>query len=163
MEFPSQRTKIYEEIERLPGPDRNLAEHALKWVYASPHLLTTEEIMFAVRVVQTTDGSLSFIHAIQERNMIRMCKNLLIVDSDGYWRFFHLSAQEYLDKKIGFGGKFQDTHLFCAEICFHSLLLSFDPQNIDFAEADPIEYENPSRFENPFHPANPFSRHCQLY
>lgn len=155
--------KIYEEIQRLPGPDRELAECALKWVYASPQLLTTEEIMSALRVVQKKDGSLSTIGGIEERSLKRMCKNLLIVDSDDHWRFFHLSAREYLDSKVGFRITSQEAHLFCAEICTRSLLLSFDPQDTKFPNPGPTKGANPDRLESPFHPANPFSRHCQVY
>ncbi|KAJ5115972.1 hypothetical protein N7456_000320 [Penicillium angulare] len=152
--------RIYDDIQNLAPPDQELAKRALKWVYASPKLLSTEEILSGIRVEA---GSLKSVPAIEERDLLSMCKNLLIIDYAG-WRFFHLSAREYLDSKIGFGGNPQkEAHSFCAEICFRSLLLSFDPDNANFAQAHPSEFWNPDRFKSPFHPANPFSRHCQIY
>ncbi|KAJ6007575.1 hypothetical protein N7540_011551 [Penicillium herquei] len=153
--------RIFEDIKRFPDPDQEIVEHTLKWVYAAPGLLHTEEILSAIRV-RVKDGSLTFTHAVNKETLLSMCRNLLIVDSEEQWRFCHLSAREYLDNKVESTGNFSETRSLCAEICFRTLLLSFNSQHTVFNQSN-TEHKNHHRFKIPFHPANPFSRHCQLY
>ncbi|KAJ5737600.1 NACHT nucleoside triphosphatase [Penicillium malachiteum] len=42
--------RIFEDIKWFPDPDQELVEHTLKWIYAAPGLLQTEEILSAIRV-----------------------------------------------------------------------------------------------------------------
>ena len=154
--------RIFQDIKQFPDPDQDLVEHTLKWIYAAPGLLQTEEILSAVRV-RVKDDSLKFIQPVNKETLLSMCKNLLIVDSEDQWRFCHLSVREYLDNEVKSTETFSDTRSFCAIICFRTLLLSFDPEGKIFSQANLTEEKNLDRFENPFHPANPFSRHCQFY
>ncbi|KAJ5626711.1 hypothetical protein N7528_004138 [Penicillium herquei] len=151
--------RILEDIKRFPSPEPELVEHTLKWVYSAPGLLQTEEILSAIRI-RVKNGSLILINAVNRETLLSMCRSLLVVDSNDQWRFCHLSAREYLDKKVESNENFSDASSLCAEICFRTLLLSFNPQNTVFARA---ENKNPDRFKTPFHPANPFSRYCQVY
>ncbi|TEY50790.1 hypothetical protein BOTCAL_0272g00020 [Botryotinia calthae] len=155
--------RFFKGIKQSPIPEQELVEHTLKWVYAAPGLLQTDEILSAIRV-RVKDGNLTFINSVNKETLLLMCSSLLIVDSEDQWRFCHLSVREYLNGyMIEPTGKWSDPSSFCAEICFRTLLLSFNPQDTVFAQADPTEEENHDRLKNPFHPANPFSRHCQLY
>lgn len=154
--------RIFEDIKEFPDPDQELVEHTLKWIYAAPGLLQTEEILSAVRV-RVKDDSLKSIQPVNKETLLSMCKNLSIVDSEDQWWFCHLSVREYLDNEVKSTETFSDARSFCAKICSRTLLLSFDPEDKIFSQANPTEENNLDRLENPFHPANPFSRHCQFY
>ena len=161
--------RIMSHIEKNPFLDAQMAKRALKWVLAAPEPLTTEEITCAARINIEMD-SLDLKDEMIPESLLAICENLLMIDSEGRWRFFHLSVREYLKEKQGFKN---EAHSFCAEVCFLSLMRTFEnPCNIlyvsesEFAALDMPEPSGPSAFielkdTDPFQPWSSFSFHIQ--
>ncbi|KAJ5963671.1 Aldehyde dehydrogenase C-terminal [Penicillium vulpinum] len=148
--LPKGLDEMYNQIHlkihtRFP-PERAIAERTLKWVLCSPYPLTTEELLSAARMSIEKD-SIKMGGCIQQESLLAICENLLIVDIDDRWRFFHLSAREYLEKSHE--TPHHKARSYCAQVCLLSLMKTFGPATLS------------SGSENPFNKANPFSEHNQ--
>ncbi|OQD95096.1 hypothetical protein PENSOL_c022G06704 [Penicillium solitum] len=137
--------QIYRKIHTRFPPEQAIAERALKWVLCTPYPLTSEELLSAACMcIEKENMKLS--SCIQQESLLSICENLVVVDTDGRWRYFHLSAREYLEKTYGI---YQQAHFYCAQVCLLSLMRTFGPATL------------PGSSEDPFNQAHPFSRHTQ--
>lgn len=137
--------QIYRKIHTRFPPEQAIAERALKWVLCTPYPLTSEKLLSAACMcIEKENMKLS--SCIQQESLLSICENLVVVDTDGRWRYFHLSAREYLEKTYGI---YQQAHFYCAQVCLLSLMRTFGPATI------------PGSSEDPFNQAHPFSRHTQ--
>ncbi|KAJ6007422.1 NACHT nucleoside triphosphatase [Penicillium herquei] len=118
----SQRyDRIYADIEAHSLLDANMAKHTLQWVMSAPEPLLTNEIIYAVRMGIEND-KIKLKGEISPESLLAICENFIMVDSRSRWRFFHLSARDYLKEKP----RFQDeAHSHCSQVCFLSLMQTF--------------------------------------
>ncbi|CAG8890998.1 unnamed protein product [Penicillium egyptiacum] len=137
--------QIYRKIQTRLSPEQAIAECALNWVLCTPYPLTSEELLSAVRMAIEKDN-IKLRSSVQQESLLSICENLLIVDTDGRWRFFHLSAREYL---VEIPGIYQRARSYCAQVCLLSLMRTSDPATL------------PGSFEDPFNQIHPFSHHTQ--
>lgn len=137
--------QIYRKIHTRFPPEQAIAERALKWVLCTPYPLTSEELLSAARMCIEKEN-IKLGSCIQQESLLSICENLLVVDTDGRWRYFHLSAREYLEKTYDI---YQQARSYCAQVCLLSLMRTFGPETL------------PGSLEDPFNQAHPFSWHTQ--
>ncbi|KAJ6179439.1 hypothetical protein N7519_009900 [Penicillium mononematosum] len=137
--------QIYRKIQTRFPPEQAIAERTFKWVLCSPYPLTSEELLSAARMAIEKDD-IKLASCVKQETLLSICENLLIVDTDGRWRFFHLSAREYLEKALEM---YQNAHSYCAQVCLLSLMRTFGPETL------------PGSSQDPFDETHPFSHHAQ--
>ncbi|OQE91830.1 hypothetical protein PENNAL_c0008G02558 [Penicillium nalgiovense] len=137
--------QIYRKIQSRFPPEQAIAERTFKWVLCTPYPLTSEEILSAARMAIEKDD-IKLTSYVQQESLLSICENLLIVDTDGRWRFFHLSAREHLGTTLGI---YQQAHSYCAQVCHLSLMRTFGPETL------------PGSSQDPFNEAHTFSHHTQ--
>lgn len=153
--------QIYSRIQDRPPPERELAERTIKWVMCAPSLLSSEELLGAVRISLEED-QIKLVNRVQQKSLLSICENLFMVDSEGKWRFFHLSAREYFETTLD---QAHPAFSFCAQVCFRSLINTFSSTNI--SKIDPKSGQSSSDLlfnsaRDPFDPKHPFSKHIQF-
>ncbi|KAJ5524013.1 Aldehyde dehydrogenase C-terminal [Penicillium frequentans] len=149
--------RINQKIHSRPAPEMEMAHRTIQWVMAAPDPLTSEELLSAIRIKIENDA-IKLKDPVDQEVLLFICENLLIVDANGQWRFFHLSVREYLQKIPEFNQ--QELHS-CAHVCFLSLIRTFgntEPESFP----DKID-SNPSseHLKDPFNVTNAFSQHIQ--
>ena len=88
--------EIYRNIQNRDPHDRNLAENAFKLVASARQALDKEDLLRGIQFDSQTD---SFHAAITDSQLLNLCHNLLIFDSETQvWRFSHLSVTEYFEE-----------------------------------------------------------------
>jgi hypothetical protein len=137
-----------------------LAERTIKWVMCASTLLSSGELLGAVRI--SLENQLKLVNRVQRDSLLSICENLFMVDSEGKWRFFHLSAREYFETTHHLT---QPAFSFCAQVCFRSLINTFGDY---FSEIDPNSSQSYSDilvngYQDPFLARHPFSKHIQFY
>ncbi|KAJ5657785.1 uncharacterized protein N7484_001434 [Penicillium longicatenatum] len=145
--------KVWRGIEKQRKSDQTLTIRALRWVMSASKPLTSDELLWAVRV-DTAKDVFSLNGKIDEDGLLSLCGNLLVVDSKlKVWRFSHLSVQEYIEKKPDW--TLPQTHHELASACL--LLLNdtyekIDPDTVSSppegskASADLFDLANPFQF-----------------
>ncbi|KGO61281.1 NACHT nucleoside triphosphatase [Penicillium expansum] len=93
--------RIFSDIEAHSLLDAQMAKRTLQWVISAPELLTTDEIVCAARM-GIENNEIALKSDISPESLLAICENLLMVDSKGQWRFFHLSVRDYLKGKPRF-------------------------------------------------------------
>jgi len=97
---------IYTQIDQTQTYGRDVAIKTLKWLLCAQRLLSVEEFLAAVDVVDDSSSSESgeddghgqadSLDSL-ENNVLRLCRNLVILDSkQRTFRFAHQSVREYL-------------------------------------------------------------------
>ncbi|KAJ5747857.1 Aldehyde dehydrogenase C-terminal [Penicillium nucicola] len=142
--------QIYQEIQDRPLPDRQLAERALYWILSAPGLLKVDDLLSAI-CLSIENENVKVKSRVRQEVLISVCENLLIIDKHGYWRFFHLSVREYLEKKLDLG---QKANSYCAKVCFLSLMHTFGQNGLDLT-SDELKLPSPSA--DPLHMESNFS------
>lgn len=156
--------QIHNKIREQASSEQGIAERALKWMISSPRLLKTDELLPAVCMI-IEEGDIKLKSPLNPQTLLSICENLLIVDSNDEWRFFHLSAREYFEKVEG---ERERARSHCAQICLLYLMRVFDPE----APFEPVELRPSSSFlrekteehkvpGNPFDIQHPFFDHAQ--
>ncbi|THZ22360.1 ankyrin [Aureobasidium pullulans] len=99
---------IFDRITRSGPSSREIAESVLRWLLVSRRPLTTTTILEAVSEAGDSD--------LEKNEVLDVCRNLVVADDEtDTFRFAHLSVQEFLQKKEGFG---EDAlHTFAALRC----------------------------------------------
>ena len=107
--------EIYDNIEIRRGKSgHEIAIRAFSWVMAACKPLTGQEILDAVSIEPDGDD-IPIERALDEQALSTLCRNFLVVDSQGLWRFSHFSAVEYLRDKEQCD--FEKIHLLAAKTC----------------------------------------------
>ncbi|CAG7957123.1 unnamed protein product [Penicillium olsonii] len=107
--------EIYDNIERRHGKfEQEIAIRAFLWVVAACKPLTGQEILDAVSF--NPDGNdIPRERVLDKKELSILCRNFLLEDSQGLWRFSHFSVVEYLrDRQQCNLGK---AHLLAAKTC----------------------------------------------
>ena len=158
--------QLHNEILDHAPSERAIAERAFKWVLSSPRLLTSAELLSAVRMV-IEDERIKLKSPLQSDILISICENLLVVDSNDEWRFFHLSAREYFESKES---EKERGNSHCAQICLVYLMQVFDPQvrfkPVELHSSISIERaatDDPQSQKDPFDIKHPFFDHAQNF
>ncbi|KAJ5841875.1 hypothetical protein N7534_011705 [Penicillium rubens] len=87
--------EVWSEIGKLEEPDQSLTKRALLWAMSACKPMTSDELLYAIRVDPTGDLPLLLDEEIDEQGLLSLCKNLLVIDSQlNVWRFAHLSVRE---------------------------------------------------------------------
>lgn len=147
--------RIMSQIEDNSFLDSQMAKRVLKWVMSAPEPLETEAITCAARINIQNDN-IDLKSEMSSESLLAICENLLMIDSEGRWRFFHLSVREYLKEKQEFK---HEAYLFCAKVCFLSLMKTFESP---LSSSDSLEsLEASQATKSPFDPAGCFALHLQ--
>ncbi|RAK99918.1 uncharacterized protein BO80DRAFT_426008 [Aspergillus ibericus CBS 121593] len=115
---------IYSKIVNGRPHDRDLANRAFMWVMAAARPLHRVELLQAIRI-DPDQTTLNMCAAITEDSLQTLCRNLLVLDSQGLWRISHLSVAEYFESRHGWTPPV--TSLMASKVC---LLLLLDAPNL---------------------------------
>ncbi|KAI0547823.1 hypothetical protein F4679DRAFT_552833 [Xylaria curta] len=111
--------EIYSKIQNGHRHERSLADNAFKWVACAKEPLSSEELLAAIRLNSDKD-TFDLSDAITESQLLHLCNNLLVLDSQQYvWRFSHLSVTEYFEQHHWTLAK---AHCHAASVCLKFLI-----------------------------------------
>jgi hypothetical protein len=123
---------IYTQIDQTQTYGRDVAIKTLKWLLCAQRLLSVEEFLAAVDVVDDSSSSESGEddgHGQAdslENNVLRLCRNLVILDSkQRTFRFAHQSVREYLLAKSEY--TVIEQHALATERCLNVYLNELSP------------------------------------
>ena len=123
---------IYTQIDQTQTYGRDVAIKTLKWLLCAQRLLSVEEFLAAVDVVDDSSSSESGEddgHGQAdslENNVLRLCRNLVILDSkQRNFRFAHQSVREYLLAKSEY--TVIEQHALATERCLNVYLNELSP------------------------------------
>ncbi|KAJ6110902.1 Aldehyde dehydrogenase C-terminal [Penicillium sp. IBT 16267x] len=102
--------RIYQKIQSRPSPEIEMANRTFKWIMCAPDPLTSGQLLSAVRMYIENDD-IKLKDPIEQDTLLSICGNFLIIDSNGQWRFFHLSVLEHLQKLPEFKNRQERLHL----------------------------------------------------
>lgn len=107
-----------------------ILERAVKWVMCVEDPLTTDEILDAVRLFPSNDGTaLERDPIIAEETLLDICGHLIVKDPRSKrWKFPHASVFEYIEEVHQWS--LQRAHSFVARICLLHLISDDSVQNM---------------------------------
>ncbi|CAI7649488.1 unnamed protein product [Penicillium bialowiezense] len=110
--------EIYEEISSSEHR-KALVDRACKWVISSCAPLSSDELLFAVRI--DADGaSINCEDQLNESELLDRCSNLLVIDPETQlWGLSHLSVREYFERNH-WGPR--EIHSHTAKVCLKLLI-----------------------------------------
>ena len=118
---------IFDRIARSGQSSRDIAESILRWLLVSRRPLTISAILEAVS--EAGDN-------LEKEEVLDICRNLVIADDEtDTFRFAHLSVQEFLVKREGYGN--DELHTFAALRCLEEFESSRRSRYDDDARPDP--------------------------
>ncbi|KAJ6110911.1 beta-glucosidase [Penicillium sp. IBT 16267x] len=88
---------MYRKIQSRQPLDQEMAKRAFMWIICSVNPLKSDVLLSAARMSVEQD-SIKLSSYPKEDSLRSICENFLLIDGDGCWRFFHLSAREYIEK-----------------------------------------------------------------
>ena len=89
--------KIMERVKERKGRPPGIAYRAFLWVMHSSRPLGKFELVEAVCQDPATEATDPINASITAEFILDACNNLLMIDQSNFWRFSHLSVQEYLE------------------------------------------------------------------
>ena len=136
--LPSGLQKAYDEIwkgiEDLEDPDRTFVKRALKWVMVANWPFAVPYLVGAVlQDEELEDNESNSGDILNMDDLLYLCGNLLVVDSDNIWRFSHLSVVEYLETVHQWS--IQEAHSYAAMTCL-SLFINTYGHDLFLPEGD---------------------------
>ena len=142
--LPSKLSGLYDiihtQIDQTEPYGRDVAIKTLKWLLCARRLLSVQELIAAIPVVYEVedepssdsdegDESRSEQKPSPEHDIIRLCRNLVVMDSEQrVFRFAHQSVQEYLLGRQEYEEKEQ--HALATERCLDVYLAELSPGSI---------------------------------
>ena len=142
--LPSKLSGLYHiihmQIDQTEPYGRDVAIKTLKWLLCARRLLSVQELIAAIPVVYEVedepssdsdedDESRSEQKPSPEHDIIRLCRNLVVMDSEQrVFRFAHQSVQEYLLGRQEYEEKEQ--HALATERCLDVYLAELSPGSI---------------------------------
>jgi hypothetical protein len=151
--LPKDLSEAYDGV----APEAEMANRTFRWIMSAPDPLTSEELLSAVRINIDND-EINLVNPNEQDTLLSICENFLIVDSNGQWRFFHLSVLEYLQRMPEFN---QQEHFYCAQVCLLCLMRTFADAESTFLLNKMNPAPSSGDFVDPLNAANGFSRHIQ--
>ncbi|KAJ2995025.1 hypothetical protein NUW58_g1386 [Xylaria curta] len=120
--------EIYDRIKSRHKKDRDLADRAFKLVACACEPLSSRRLLSAIRFDSDTD-TLDLSDTIKESQLLHLCNNLLVIDSQRYvWRFSHLSVIEYFEESHW---DLRRAHCHVANICLKLLIEAYKNLDVD--------------------------------
>ena len=146
--LPDELKGAYREIYAKVAKSKHakaLVDRACMWVMCAYEPLTTVELIGAI-CIDPDDNTFRLTCEVDEDLLLRLCKYLLILDSQRkVWRFSHLSVAEYFeDNNLGR----PQAHCHAAKVCLKLLI-----------EA----YKEPSEARDIFHPKHQLQFYSRNY
>ncbi|KAI1742078.1 hypothetical protein F4680DRAFT_412804 [Xylaria scruposa] len=124
--------EIYKKIMARDRHDRALADRAFKWVACSFEPLTSKTLLSLIRLDSDTTA-LALSNPITESQLLHLCNNLLVVDSQQkVWRFSHLSVAEYFEANHW---DLRTAHCHAASVSLKGLMIKYTNTNLDEIES----------------------------
>ena len=132
-QLPSELAVLYDiihsQIERTEPYGKRVAVRTLSWLLCAQRLLSAEELVAAVYILQEdassdSDDDPEFkVVGSPEDDILRLCRNLVVFDSEqDIFRFAHQSVREYLLKLSRY--TIVEQHALAAERCLEIYLIN---------------------------------------
>lgn len=123
--LPKTLNDAYKEIIQMieKNGETEILERAVKWIMCAQGHLTTGEILDAIRLAPSSDGSTLCVDSIPtaEETLLGICRHLVVKDSHSkLWKFPHASVIEYFEEVHQWN--LERAHSFVARICLLYLL-----------------------------------------
>ncbi|KAJ5959510.1 uncharacterized protein N7479_006660 [Penicillium vulpinum] len=122
-----------------------LVDRACKWVMSACTPLSSDELLSAIRIDSDTN-SINSEKEITESELLDLCKNLLLFDSQRkVWRFSHLSVVEYFE--VNHWG-LRQAHCHAAQVCLKLLIEPYENptyESVEKSSGDKHNMKSPNK------------------
>lgn len=148
--------EIYSDIDEY---DRDLADSAFKWVMCACAPLSSRELLFAIRL-DSEQGLVASPEKIDESQLLHLCKNLLVLDSQQkVWRFRHLSVMEYFEKFWSL----RQAHRHAAKVCLRLFIETYNKPKSGSVDSLGDKHDYESKTGEIFNPKYPLPMYFRRY
>ncbi|CAI7611281.1 unnamed protein product [Penicillium crustosum] len=142
--------EIYGNIAKFQNA-KVLVDRACKWVMSACTPLSSDELLSAI-LIDSDESSIDFENEVTESELLVLCKNLLVLDSQReVWRFSHLSVMEYFEfNHWGLG----QAHSDAAKVCLKFMIETYGNPTYegDIKSSGDKQYMNPPNKLGSIHP-----------
>ncbi|KAJ4291737.1 hypothetical protein N0V90_009632 [Kalmusia sp. IMI 367209] len=109
---------ILKSIQSQRGSKADIGRRALQWIISTAELIQIHLLVEAVCQDPDNDGANAV--DVNEVYVLGACQNLVVVDTDGFCRFSHLSVEEYLADNAPWSAL--ESRQLISKVCLRSLI-----------------------------------------